>query len=192
MPKKDNITPTSIVVAALLIALSQKPSSGRDVDVKSATLRKSGLSEAIEKIPSAYSLGSKEIKTLALVESNANVNARRDEPNVIYLANRIKRSHIPKKDLAAAHGAYQVLGLHAHERGLPLSDLYDPNSSTELAASLWAKCKEYRCKSKRGTSRSCLRKAAVCYNAGLGGKDRGSAARYADKYLQRFDDEDFE
>lgn len=142
------------------------------------------LNEAISKHAKAFGIDERIAHTIAAVESNHNMNARRREPGADGYARTLTSDPQEIKRLASAHCAFQVLATTAHGKGVSVAELYDPETCAMMGLWYWAKCRDLKC-SRWDSRTECAYKTAQCYNGGPGSKS-AKAKQYARRFVRRY------
>lgn len=129
--------------------------------------------EAISTIPAKYGVPKSVVEIIIAKESGGDPKAIRFEPHYVKRCGKYKLSKEETRLCASSHSVFQVMGTHYYEAGMDWRDAYDPETATEMAMRIWAKCSERHKEKDRYEN---LRSTAECYN--------GSKA-YASDFMQR-------
>lgn len=99
--------------------------------------------KSIDEIEHAYGLDEKAkgiLQAIAIQESNGRIYARKREPGIIGIDRRIDKlsgtSALRRDVLSTSYGPFQILGVEAAVRGIPIEELSKLPESAELAASI--------------------------------------------------------
>lgn len=89
----------------------------------------------------AYGLENGLLQAVAEVESAGRIEVTKEEPHLEKTDSRVRKIKDPgtRKAALTSHGVFQILGIEALSRGVEISELYDLDASSELAASILSK-----------------------------------------------------